>query len=215
MRAGNTAPASLAAIALVAILGCQAASQTTEKAQGVLGGTPATAVGVVERGGYIDAGLLTGTTSLRFFFPADDACRAILREEARVFYVRRGPLGEVQTDEGESCIPVGIASLREWRDRQPRSRRNEPLPRARIAFEIVYRDDNLVFARGRFPLASQIGWTGGDDTIALLPNSEGCSGPIESGIGTMQFQATGRVPFRIVGRADCPIVGFVQPLRGG
>jgi hypothetical protein len=201
-------------IALVAILGCQAASQTGERAQSALGGTPGTAVGVTERGGYIDAGILTGTTSLRFFFPADEVCRAILREEARVLYVRRGPMGAVENDAGDSCSPVGIASLREWRDRQPRPRRDEPLPRARIDFRVTYKDDDLVFARGRWPLANQIGWAGGEDTIALLPNSEGCAGPIESGVGTMQFQSTGRVPFRIVGRADCPIVGFVQPLRG-
>jgi len=172
----------------------------------------ATALGVVERGGYIDA-YIGPQPGLRFFFPSNETCRGILYEEARVIYIRRGSLGRVDAYDGSTCPAVGIASLREWRDRGPRPRVDRPLPRAPISFRVVYRDDDLVFARGRFPLASQVGWPRGDDTIALLPTGEACESTIERGVGSMEFRSSGRVPFRIVaGGQNCPIVGFVQPL---
>ncbi len=164
-----------------------------------------------ERWHYLDVSLSPG--SLRFFFPNDDVCRGILRRNAEVVYLKRGPLGEVKNHAGERCEPVGIASLRAWRDRSFRPRTETPVPRSHATFEVVHRDGELAYARGRFFLASLVGWTNVDDTIALLPDTQGCQKPIESGIGSMEFRYSGKVPYRIVaGGEDCPIVGFVRPV---
>ncbi len=163
-----------------------------------------------QRWHYLDVSLSPG--SLRFFFPDNDVCRKILRRDAAVIYVKRGPLGEVKNDAGERCEPVGIASLRAWRDRSSRPRTQTPVPRSHATFEVVHRDGELAYARGRFILASLVGWTNVDDTIAILPDTEGCQKPIESGFGSMEFRYSGKVPYRLVaGGKDCPIVGFVRP----
>ncbi len=146
----------------------------------------------------------------------DDACRALLLLETTVSYVSRGPLGVVTNEAGDRCEPVGIASLQEWRDRSSRRRTGTPVPRAQATFEIVHRYEGLVFARGRFPLATLVGWTGAEDTIALLPNDGGCRRPIDAGVATMEFRFSGQRPYRLVaGGESCPIVGFVRPLPSG
>lgn len=163
-----------------------------------------------QRWHYLDVSLSPG--SLRFFFPDNDVCRKILRRDAEVIYVKRGPLGEVQNEAGERCEPVGIASLRAWRDRSFRPRTQTPVPRSHATFEVVHRDGELAYARGRFILASRVGWTNVDDTIAILPDTQGCQKTIESGIGSIEFRYSGKVPYRLVaGGEDCPIVGFVRP----
>ncbi len=183
------------------------------------GGAQATEVqvtSVAQRWSYIDATLGVRPRPVRFFFPDDDACRALLLRETTVSYVSRGPLGMVTNAAGDRCEPVGIASLREWRDRGPRRRTGTPVPRAQATFEIVHRDGELVFARGRFPLATLVGWTGAEDTIALLPDDEGCRRPIDAGVATMEFRSSGPRPYRLVAGGDsCPIVGFVRALPSG
>ncbi len=159
---------------------------------------------------YLDVSL--SPDSLRFFFPDNDICREILRRDSEVVYIKRGPFGEVKGDSGAHCEPVGIASLREWRDRSSRQRTQSPVPRAPVTFKVVHRDGELAYLRGRFVLASLIGWTDVHDTIALLPDIEDCRRAIESGVGTMEFRYSGKLPYRIVaGGEDCPIVGFVRP----
>jgi hypothetical protein len=171
---------------------------------------------VVQRWSYIDATLGVLPRPIRFFFPDDDTCRALLLRETKIRYVSRGPLGVVTNAAGDRCEPVGIASLREWRDRSSRRRTGTPVPRAQATFEVVRRDGGLVFARGRFPLATIVGWSSADDTIALLPGDEGCRRPIEAGVATMEFRYSGQRPYRLVAGGDsCPIVGFVRPLPSG
>ena len=183
------------------------------------GGAQATEVrvtSVAPRWSYIDATLGVLPRPVRFFFPDDDACRALLLLETNVRYMSRGPLGVVTNAAGDRCEPVGVASLRVWRDRSSRRRVGTPVPRAQATFEIVHRDGELVFARGRFPLATLVGWTGADDTIALLPDDPGCRRPIDAGVATMEFRFSGPRPYRLVAGGDsCPIVGFVRALPSG
>ena len=82
----------------------------------------------VERGAYLDAVLERPDSTLRFFFPADETCREVLRKEAWVEYVNLGALGEVRRAD-LTCTPVGIASLGAWRARRGR-RLEGPLPRS-------------------------------------------------------------------------------------
>jgi len=197
-------------------LGVLAVALATAATSGWAQGTEVQISSAVPRWSYIDATLGVLPRPIRFFFPGDDACRALLLRETMVRYVSRGPLGVVMNAAGDRCEPVGIASLREWRDRSSRRRTGTPVPRAQAAFEIVYRDGDLVFARGRFPLATLVGWSGADDTIALLPDDEGCRRPIDAGVATMEFRFSGQRPYRLVAGGDsCPIVGFVRALPSG
>ena len=166
---------------------------------------------VAQRGDYLDAVLEHRDASLRFFFPDDETCREVLRRDAWVEYVNLGPLGEVRRED-LVCTPVGIASLEAWRSR--RGRREEgPLPRSPVNFRVVYEDEDYVLARGRFPLASRIGWSGGEDTLALIPRNAACAPVIARGRGSMEFRVAGRDPFILVSREGrCAIQGFVRPL---
>ena len=197
-------------------LGVLAVALATAATSGWAQGTEVQISSAVPRWSYIDATLGVLPRPIRFFFPGDDACRALLLRETKVSYVSRGPLGVVTNAAGDRCEPVGIASLREWRDRSSRRRTGTPVPRAQATFEIVYRNGDLVFARGRFPLATLVGWSGADDTIALLPDDEGCRRPIDAGVATMEFRFSGRDPYRLVaGGERCSILGFVRAISSG
>ena len=166
---------------------------------------------VTQRGAYLDAVLEGPDSTLRFFFPADETCREMLRKETWVEYVNLGTLGEVRRAE-LTCTPVGIASLEAWRSRRGR-RLEGPLPRSPVSFRVVYQDEEYVLARGRFPLASRIGWSGGDDSLALIPRIAACVPVIARGTGSMEFRVAGRDPFILVSaEGRCPIEGFVRPL---
>jgi hypothetical protein len=113
---------------------------------------------------------------------------------------------------GERCSPVGVLSLREWRNRGPR-RSREPLPRGQATFREVWKDADMLIVRGRFPLAGLANWAGGHDTLAILPNDELCQGILGRGVASMEFRASGANPLVLIDRrALCPIIGFAQPL---
>lgn len=182
-------------------------------------GVPGVAVGAAielqaERFRYLDATVATGGKHYRFFFPRSGACRAVLEDPEARFRLA-GVLGTVQSEAG-SCNAVGILSLRAWRDRQGRSSRDggrSLVPSDRIEYRIIYTDEDLFLAQGRFRIASEIGWPGGHDTIAVFPNSEECTGVKESVRGTMEFRAAGKVPFSVfAAQMRCPVLGFAQIL---
>jgi hypothetical protein len=200
-------------LGLVAVVALAVAAAAT---RGWAQGIEVQVTSVVPRWSYIEATLGVRPRPIRFFFPDDDACRALLLRETNVLYASRGPLGVVTNAAGDRCEPVGIASLQEWRDRSSRRRTATPVPRAQATFTVVQRDGGLVFARGRFPLATLLDWTNADDTIALLPNDQSCRRPIDAGVATMEFRFSGRDPYRLVaGGERCTIVGFVRPLPSG
>jgi hypothetical protein len=170
---------------------------------------------IAERHTYLDATVETGGTRYRFFFPRSPICRSVLAAPGVRFQLA-GVLGTARSDEGE-CAAVGILSLRAWRDRQGRAARaaarGSPLPSDRIEYRLVYSDEDLFLARGRFRLAAQIGWPGGADTIAVFPNLDACRDVRAAHRGTMEFRAAGNTPFSVVGEAGrCPALGFAQVL---
>ncbi len=174
--------------------------------------TEATVTDVVLRDVYLDVLLDSPFWSLRYFFPASEICRRILAPQASVTYVSLGPWGEIQDARKERCVPAGIGSLQTWRNRKPRPRSSSPIPRRPANFRIVHRDEDYAFARGFFPLAGAIGWTGGVDTIGVIPNTEPCRPLIEGGTASMEFRPVGPEPFRLVSAAGtCPLAGFIQP----
>jgi hypothetical protein len=168
---------------------------------------------VVPRGDYLDATLEGHGLSLEVFAPASEVCARVLAPEGRVDYVERGIAGRLERDD-ESCDAVGIAGTRVRRARQPRgqSLRSTPIPRAQATFRPLYEDDDLILLRGRFPLTSRIGWSGGGDTIAAVPNEPVCRGALTGNVASMEFRPNGRTSLSLVGPDGlCPITGLIMP----
>lgn len=202
--------AIVAISAVVAGVGCT--KDSVISGIGAPGTSLAAEVGaVMVRHRYLDASVSAGDFQYRFFFPDEARCRDLLNHPEGASFVWLGPLGRVARGE-ERCSPVGILSLQAWRDRGPRLSR-EPVPRAQAVFTEVWRDQEMVLVRGRFPLAGMANWIGGHDSIAILPNVEDCLGFLEEGVTSMEFHASGKNPLVLLNEDGlCPITGFAQPL---
>jgi hypothetical protein len=173
--------------------------------------TDLTVMRVVPRGDYLDTTLVGHGLSLEVFTPASEVCARVLQREGLVDYVERGMAGRLERD-GDSCDAVGIAGARVRRARQPRRRASSPIPRAQATFQTTYEDDDLILLRGRFPLVTQIGWSGGGDIIAAVPNEPICRDAIEGNVASMEFRPSGRTSLSLVGRDGlCPITGLITP----
>ena len=206
-------PIGLVILALLSLALAGCASRAGQQLRQTIPGrrTPALVTQVAMRGAYLDATLEAETFRLRFFFPPSELCAQLLRENTWVDYRSLGPWGRVQADE-EFCEPVGIASLPEWRDRQPRSRSRAVKPRGTARFEIFYTDDEVVLARGRFPLATHVGWPRWDDTVAIFPNTDACRDPLERGVAPIEFRHHGPRALELVSaQCPCPVLGFAIP----
>ena len=165
-------------------------------------------------GPYLDATLASPRFALRFFFPRSADCLAMIRPGAELRYLRVGSLGSVVNGEKRRCEPIGVASLREWRDREPRQRSSPIAPRVQVEFHTLFEGEELVLVRGRFPLALEIRWPAAMDTVAVLPAGPGCDEARRAGKATMEYRATGPDPFLLLGEeGSCPILGFAGPLE--
>jgi hypothetical protein len=169
---------------------------------------------VEERGPYLDAGLIGHGLDLRTFVPANDVCRAVLNTEAPVTYVERGVAGGFERA-GFSCDAVGYGDPLIRGARQPRTRRHgdSAVPRAQATFRTLHEDADVVLLRGRFPLASRIGWSRADDSVVVVENVARCRGPVDSGVASMEYRPAGRNTLTLVGDGGlCRIQGLIQPL---
>ena len=173
--------------------------------------TRATLSELRERADYLDAVVETAGYRFRFFFPRSEECRETLVEGSALQYAHLGSLGRVRRGDSH-CDPIGILSLAQWRDRGPRQIRR-PVPRAQAKFEVFYRDEDLALARGRFPLAGEIRWTGGLDTVGVIPIDPDCESILSAGVASMQFRVAGKDPFVLVGEERfCTMLGFARPV---
>jgi len=176
--------------------------------------TDLSVVRLVPRGQYLEVSLLGHGLSLDVYTPRNEACSRVLEPEVQVDYVERGIAGRLERD-GRSCDAVGIGGSRVRRARQPRGSdlRSSPIPRAQATFREIHRDEEVILARGRFPLASRVGWRGAGDTVAVVPNDEICRGALEGGVASMEYRPAGRTTLSLVGSgALCPIIGLILPL---
>jgi hypothetical protein len=165
-------------------------------------------------GPYLNATLSGQRFSLRFFFPQSEHCLALIRSGAEQRYLRIGSLGSVVDQEKRRCEPIGVASLREWRDYLPRRRPAHLTPRVQVEFHTLFEGEELVLVRGRFPLALEIRWAAAMDTVAMLPADPSCDEARQRGTATMEYHADGPEPFLLVGdEGSCPILGFAAPLE--
>ena len=163
------------------------------------------------RGDYYDAFVAAGGFRYRFVFFRTADCKTVLSSTEGAVFVWLGAYGRVTANDLR-CDAVGVLSLREWRDRGPR-RTREPLPRRQANFRVIYRDDDIVQLRGRFPLAGAVGIPGGRaDLVGFVPNDPVCEAFVERGVASMEFRASGPQPAVLLDRNNiCPMMGFAQP----
>ena len=170
-------------------------------------------VRVVPRHQWLEATVSGNGLALRFYAPASEDCTWVLTPEAEVEYVERGVGGRYQRGD-RRCDAVGIGDPLLQRARHPRSGslRSSPVPRSQATFRAVYRDNDVIMLRGRFPEARRIGWAGADDTVAVLPHTDECELAAEGGVASMEFRASGRNTLALVSKKGlCRIVGLILP----
>jgi len=195
-------------ILLLALSGCGSGGVADQLTQGIR--ELSAEVQSVELHGPILDVVVTGEVSRRYFLSLTPECRAVAKAGAAVRISPAGPWGRLLRDEW-TCIPSGIGSLRYWRNSRPRPGLG-PLPRSRVSFQVVFSDEKYAFARGRFLLASAVGWSRGDDTVAVIPVSPECHPPLERGVASMQYHERGTYPFTLISDSGvCPILGFIRP----
>jgi hypothetical protein len=166
---------------------------------------------VVERGPYLDVEISQKGAPRRYFVPAQDPCRSLLRPEAPIEYVSLGPLGQFQSGQ-VTCDPIGIGSLAAWRDQRPRPMVG-PLPARQADYRVEYQDQDVAMLRGRFPLLGLIAWPGLGDTIVVLPRTPPCQELTQRGTATIEYRVAGPDPYVLLeGDQRCPIQGLIQPI---
>ena len=205
-----TSPHVAASILLALTLGCVS----------VPGSSPSYQVAEVTRiGPFIQARLdwtsdlaaVSSDARITLLFPSGAVCDRLLAVGTETEYLARGMTGTVRVGE-ETCESVGIASLREWRDRRPRPRSGAPLPRAQATYRIVLRAGDTAILRGRFPLASLIGWAGGEDTLVLMPTTGKCTSLLDRTVASMEYRPGGRIAVALVSSDGlCALQGFARP----
>jgi hypothetical protein len=169
---------------------------------------------LVERGEYLEATLSGGAGTLRLYVPPSEACRGVLAPEASVAYAAEGA-GRV-TREGEGCDAAGIGPVDELRRRRgdPTSLTTSAIPREQASYRVVYEDEEFTFLRGRFPLAGLVGWSGGEDTIAVVSNAPECRAVAGRSTSSLEFRPRGGNTLTLVSQPQpCLIEGLIRPAR--
>jgi hypothetical protein len=171
---------------------------------------------VDRRGPFIDVHLTGDALARRFFVRATDTCTEMLRRDRIVTSMRTEGLGPL-VDGDHECSVAGIGDLESLR----RSRRGGSgfgkgtSQRRKERIEIVFTDEEYLYARGGFTLGGRFGWRPGtDQVVALLPLVPECSGLVDGGFVTTQYREVGTPAFGILdGNLVCPIRGIiaVQP----
>ncbi len=205
-----------AALGLALLLGCTTELRTgASEAASVIGvpsRVPAEVTLLARRAGFLDARVDTRRSELRFYFPVSEACMAVVTGDGPAEYASTGPYGRLFRGD-LSCDPVGLLNLRVWRDRRPRqtTRTSSIVPRDTARYEVVYVDEEVFIARGRFQLAALVGWVGGFDTLAIFPNAPECDALLERGVATMEYRDAGPEPMILINkRQRCPFLGFAM-----
>lgn len=174
-------------------------------------GQDMTVTSVQPRGGYLDVTLQGDGFGMRTFLPANETCQRVVAREATVRHRTGSTYGRFERD-GERCDAAGIADLREWRNRRPRET-SRVVPSGRATYRVVFADEEVTFLRGVFPLVGLLGFAGMGDTIAVVPNTAVCQGPIGRGASTIEYFHGGRNVLTLSSaEGRCNIVALLRPL---
>jgi len=214
------APALLAAFALCGVLTAPACSSGSKVAFD--SGIPTIrssmqVVKVEELGPYLQAHLTLDHWELEAYSLPSELCRSVFVPGETIQYVDDGPIGAYVRGE-DRCQALGVGNLELWRDRSSRSARSNTsvIPRSQATYRKMVSTPEVVLLRGFFPLARQLRFFGADDVVAVVPVSEVCSGPIESGVASMEYRSKGRQALTLVGSNGlCVIRAFVMPPAQG
>ena len=172
---------------------------------------------VVPRGGYLDVSL-AGQSALRTFLPDTTDCRRIAKSGARVRYLWDGALGSLSEPLGSrSCQVVGIGSLPEWRLVRPGDNglpQGRGLPREVARYRVVFRDKEVILARGFFPLTRHLGWVGPAEAIVVMKNTPGCMrGPAALATASIEYFPSGDRVLGLVAKDRwCDVEALLLPL---
>jgi hypothetical protein len=145
----------------------------------------------------------------RVFTPDDESCRTLLTVGSAFIQPDLETSGKI-TGPGISCEIAGRGNL----DRRRRPRPEGQLAtRGRASLATIYIDEEIILARGRFPLTGLVGWARGDDSVAVLPNTPICRDRAAGGNASIEFRPSGD-PLVLVGDGPegCPLLGLVRPL---
>ena len=167
---------------------------------------------VVERSSVLDVRLANDRIERRVFTRSSEGCREVFASGAEVDFASVEPFGLMRRGDAE-CSTVGIGDLTVWRDSKARASRGrrQILPRAQSHFEVVYQDEDVTFALGRFPLTGYVGWAGGERTVAVLPRTPECEAVVSRGVASMEFRPAGRLALTLVApRGHCVIEGLIR-----
>jgi hypothetical protein len=166
---------------------------------------------VQARGPYLEAVMLIDNAQLPVYAAPGDACHLVFESGEKVTYIDSGPLGRFRRAD-TSCQILGVGNLELWRDRNRRASAGG-VPRAQAIYRTIARDDDFVLLRGQFPLAGAVGFSGGMDIVAVVPNDDMCSTPLKAGVASMEYRGKGRRALSLVGsRGLCRIHGLILPL---
>jgi hypothetical protein len=208
----------LAILLAIGLLALSCAHSTTAWRMRIRGtSTDFTVERAVPRGGYLDVSLM-GQSALRTFIPDTTDCRQIVKSGARVRYVWDGAMGSLAEPTGSrSCQAVGIGSLPEWRLTRPEDSglpQGRGLPREVARYRVVFRDKDVILARGFFPLTRHVGWVGPAEAIVVMSNTPGCTrGPAALGTASLEYFPAGERVLGLVAKDRwCDVEALLLPL---
>jgi hypothetical protein len=169
----------------------------------------------VARGGYLDI-TLAGQSKLRTFVPDSTECRKVAKPGSKIRYEWDGALGSVNEPLGSRrCQAVGIGTLTEWRLTRPEDLPDGRSPPRELArYRVVWRDKDVLLARGTFPLTRHLGWVGSAEALVMLKNTPSCMrGPGTLRTASIEYFASGdRVLGLVVKDRWCDVEALLLPL---
>jgi hypothetical protein len=161
--------------------------------------------------GYLDADVKTGGRDYRFLFDDTPDCRTIVTGGGEISYGTTGILGVLRRGD-TSCEPAGVLNLPVWNRVRGRVE-GEGIARAQATYTIFVRADDVALARGRFPLVSRVGFSGGWDIVVVIPDNGECSGVLNSQVASMEFRPSGSRPLSLMaGGTRCALLGIIPAL---
>jgi hypothetical protein len=159
-----------------------------------------------ERGPYLDSTVYLSGNAWRFLTPRSEECIEVLEPNAKISRSRVGIFGRLVSHGGVTCNPVGIGTLERWR----RGRREgEMAPSSAASWRIIHEDDETFLLRGRFPLASRLGFANARDVVTMIPNDDICAPIARSGSSNLLFRTSGS---RVLTLGRCLVIGVARPI---